>query len=179
MRLIAVLALVALSAAVADAGPLRRGRAATYQQQSYRYEASSCATGSCPAPASFAPAANCPGGVCPLPAAAGAGDGAEDALAQVNAQRAARGLRPYLRDEGLFQAARGAAAFRARHRLFGHTSSDFAFLPPGVSAAAAGCAAYPQSYGFMACAVYENYTFAGAAWVPGGDGKMYCHLFVR
>lgn len=101
-----------------------------------------------------------------------------DALDMVNAKRAARGLRPYLRDEGLFQAAKRAASFRARLRLFGHTSNDFAFAS-GVRVDATGCAAYQASYGFMACAVYDNYTSAGAAWVPGPDGRMYSHLFVK
>src|SRR5262245_27206415 len=46
---------------------------------------------------------------------AGSGDG----LDEVNAQRAARGLRPYVRDEGLTQAAQKCAAFRAERGLFG------------------------------------------------------------
>jgi uncharacterized protein YkwD len=102
-----------------------------------------------------------------------------DALDEVNAKRAARGLRPYVRDEGLTQAARSCAAFRAQHGLFGHTSNDFAFVPPGSSASSAGCAAYPASYGWMSCCVYEGYTYAGAAWVMGRDGQRYMHLFVR
>ena len=102
-----------------------------------------------------------------------------DALDEVNAKRAARGLRPYVRDEGLTQAARACAAFRAGHRLFGHTSNDFSFVPPGTAASSAGCAAYPASYGWMSCCVYENYTYGGAAWVMGPDGQRYMHLFVR
>jgi hypothetical protein len=31
----------------------------------------------------------------------------------------------------------------------------------------------------MSCCVYENYTYAGAAWVSGRDGRRYMHLFVR
>jgi len=104
---------------------------------------------------------------------------AGDALDMVNAKRAAHGLRPYVRDEGLTQAAFAAASYRAQHLMFGHTRNDFQFLPPGCNASSAGCAAYPASFGFMACDIYDNYTFAGAAWVPGPDGKMYCHLFVR
>jgi hypothetical protein len=102
-----------------------------------------------------------------------------DGLDEVNAKRAARGLRPFLRDEGLVQAARAAAAFRAQHRLFGHTSNDFAFVPAGTSASSAGCAAYEAGFGWMSCCTYDNYTYAGAAWVTGADGKRYMHLFVR
>jgi hypothetical protein len=106
-----------------------------------------------------------------------AGDG--DGLDEVNAKRAAHGLRPFVRDEGLTQAARACAAFRAEHGLFGHTSNDFAFVPPGAAASSAGCAAYPASYGWMSCCTYDNHTSAGAAWVTGRDGRRYMHLFVR
>lgn len=115
-------------------------------------------------------------------AAGAATTAGDDALAEVNAKRAAKGLRPYLRDEGLTVAARAAAAFRAARLMFGHTTGgrgDFQFLPPGVHAASAGCAAYPPSFGWMSCDVYDNYTYAGAAWVMGRDGKRYCHIFVR
>jgi uncharacterized protein YkwD len=97
----------------------------------------------------------------------------------VNAQRAARGLRPYVRDDGLTQAAMSCAAFRAERGMFGHTSNDFAFLPAGSTAASAGCAAYPASQGWMSCCVHENYTYAGAAYVTGRDGRRYMQLFVR
>lgn len=106
----------------------------------------------------------------------------DNALARVNQQRAARGLPPFMEDPALTQAAQAAASYRARFRMFGHVTGgmgDFQFLPPGTHADAAGCAAYPDHYGFMACAVYENYQYAGAASVPGPDGKMYHHLFVR
>jgi hypothetical protein len=104
---------------------------------------------------------------------------AGDGLDEVNAKRMARGLRPYVRDDGLTAAARACAAFRAQHGLFGHTGNDFAFLPAGSFAATAGCAAYPASYGWMSCCIYENYTYAGAAWVTGADGRRYMHLFLR
>ncbi|MFO0822760.1 MAG: hypothetical protein U0792_06510 [Gemmataceae bacterium] len=52
-------------------------------------------------------------------------------------------------------------------------------MPAGSYASSAGCAAYPASYGWMSCCVYDNYTYAGAAWVTGRDGKRYMHLFVR
>jgi hypothetical protein len=31
----------------------------------------------------------------------------------------------------------------------------------------------------MSCCVYDNYTYGGAAYVTGRDGKRYMHLFVR
>lgn len=102
-----------------------------------------------------------------------------DGLDEVNAKRAARGLRPFIRDEGLVQAARACAAHRAAYGLFGHTSNDFAFIPAGSSASSTGCAAYPASYGWMSCCTYDNYTYAGAAWVTGSDGRRYMHLYVR
>jgi uncharacterized protein YkwD len=111
----------------------------------------------------------------PANSSAGVGDG----LDEVNAKRAARGLRPLIRDEGLTQAASACAAFRAENGLFGHTSNDFAFVPPGSSASSAGCAAYPASYGWMSCCIYDGYTYGGAAWVTGRDGRRYMHLFVR
>ncbi len=104
---------------------------------------------------------------------------AGDGLDEVNAQRAARGQRPFLRDEGLTQAARACAQFRAAHGLFGHTANDFAFVPAGTFARSAGCAAYPAGYGWMSCCVHDNHTYAGAAWVTGRDGRRYMHLFVR
>lgn len=110
-------------------------------------------------------------------APAGGLDG--DGLDEVNAKRAARGLRPFVRDEGLTQAARACAQFRAARGLAGHTSNDFAFVPAGTFATSAGCAACEPGWGWMSCCVYENYTYAGAAWVTGRDGRRYMHLFVR
>jgi len=107
---------------------------------------------------------------------------AEPALVELNAQRAARGLPPYLEDPDLTEAAQRAADYRAAHLMFGHVPGprgDFQFLSAGVSADAAGCAAYPVSYGFLACACYERWRYAGAATALGADGKRYCHLFVR
>src|SRR6478736_2296649 len=101
-----------------------------------------------------------------------------DGLAEVNALRASRGLRPFLRDEGLTKAAQLSSQFRAQHALFGHTSNDFAFVPAGVRCDATGCAAYPASYGWMICCTNDPYTSAGAYWSDGRDGKRYMHLFV-
>jgi hypothetical protein len=184
-----LIALLALTAAVIDseAGPLRRRAQPTYQYPSYQYPSYQQPTYEQPGyqqpllmPASGSVTNSGPvvtagstGVVIDQPA--GAGDG----LDEVNAKRAARGLRPYIRDEALTQAAMGCASFRAQHGLFGHTSNDFAFVPSGASAASAGCAAYPASYGWMSCCVYEGYTYAGAAWVTGRDGRRYMHLFVR
>jgi hypothetical protein len=125
---------------------------------------------------------SCPDGKCPLRKidAAVPSEGA-DALDELNAKRAAKGLRPYIRDEGLTRAARACAAFRAQHRLFGHVEGgrgDFAFAEPGVRVDATGCAAYPAHMGFLACAMWDDYTHAGAISVPGSDGRSYHHLFV-
>lgn len=105
--------------------------------------------------------------------------GQNEALSEVNAKRAMRGLRPYIFDAGLTQAAQSCASFRASRHMFGHTGNDFQFLPSGSHASSAGCAAYPASYGWMSCDVYDNYTYAGAAWAMGADGKRYMHIFVR
>jgi hypothetical protein len=102
-----------------------------------------------------------------------------DGLDEVNAKRALRGLRPFIRDENLVLAAEACAAYRANYLMFGHTNNDFGFLPFGVSCNATGCAAYDISYGWMSCCTYENYTYAGAFWVTGNDGRRYMHLYVR
>src|SRR5579864_5774608 len=73
---------------------------------------------------------------------------ATDALDEVNTARTARGLRPFLRDEGLTLGARNVAAFRARHGIEGHTGNDFAGLPDGCRAAASGCAAWEPRLGW-------------------------------
>ena len=105
--------------------------------------------------------------------------GAQEALDEVNAARAARGLPPFVRDDGLTQAALTIATQRASRRIAGHTANDFSGLPPGVSARAAGCAAWPPSLGWGSCCTYDRYTHAGAAWAIGGDGRRYMQLFVR
>lgn len=193
--LIASLALTT-TATYSDAGPFRRHAQPNYQpsyQPAYQILPSTSST-VVPAGAIIATSAaetggpvEHAGGFNPVVAASSStGMGLEptgmwdgDGLDEVNAKRAARGLRPFIRDENLTQAARACAQFRAAYGQFGHTSNDFAFVPAGTSASSAGCAAYPASYGWMSCCVFDNYTFAGAAWVAGRDGRRYMHLFVR
>lgn len=106
-------------------------------------------------------------------------EGAVDGLGEVNAERMRRGLRPYICDPGLTQAAMNAASYRAARLIRGHTANDFQFLPPGVSSPANGCGALTPDWGWGSCCTYDNYTYAGAAWVQGRDGRRYMHLFVR
>lgn len=112
---------------------------------------------------------------------------AEPALDRVNAYRAKKGLPPFKEDPGLTEAAMKAADYRAQRLLFGHVLTgrgDFQFLPRGVRADSAGCAAYDRATirrfgGWLSCCADGPYTYAGAAWAQGRDGKMYTHLFVR
>jgi hypothetical protein len=106
-------------------------------------------------------------------------EGSTDALDEVNAERAKRGLRPFIHDPLLTQAANACAKVRAERHIHGHLSSDFAYLPSGATATAAGCGALEPSWGWGTCCTYDNYTYAGAAWVMGSDGRRYMHLFVR
>jgi hypothetical protein len=110
---------------------------------------------------------------------AGSARAGNDALAEVNAARAARGLRPFIADADLTSGAINVADFRAARLLAGHTGNDFAGLPVGCTATAAGCAAWEPSFGWGACCTYDNYTYAGAAWSMGRDGRRYMQLFVR
>jgi hypothetical protein len=105
--------------------------------------------------------------------------GSAEALDEVNATRAARGLRPYIRDANLTAAATACAEFRAARLIAGHTSNDFAAVPAGTSATSAGCAAWEPGFGWGSCCTYEVYTYAGAAYALGRDGRRYMHLFVR
>ena len=104
---------------------------------------------------------------------------AQQVLDEVNAQRAQRGLRPFLLDENLARGAAACAVYRAQHGIEGHTQNDFGFLPPGTMARSAGCAAWPVGMGWGSCCTYEGYQFAGAGFCVGPDGKRYMHLFVR
>ena len=102
-----------------------------------------------------------------------------EALDEVNAVRAARGLPLYIRDDNLTAAAAGCAEFRAARLIAGHTANDFAALPPGTAASAAGCAAWEPAMGWGSCCTYDRYTYGGAAYAIGRDGRRYMHLFVR
>jgi hypothetical protein len=101
------------------------------------------------------------------------------ALAECNARRASHGLTPFVEDPALTAAAQAAADFRAANLITGHTGNDFQFLPPGVHAEAAGCAAWEPGWGWGSCCSDDNYRFAGAGMAVGRDGKRYMHLFVR
>lgn len=114
-------------------------------------------------------------------APAGAAGEASDALDHVNAERAKRGLAPYIRDHLLTQGAMACAKFRAERLIPFHTDNDFRFLPGGASArvGGAGTGGYGP-WGFLACAMFErDARYAGAAWARGRDGKMYCQTFVK
>jgi hypothetical protein len=201
-RLVLALLALTLAALESDARPPRRGyqpsysyptySSPTYSSPTYQYPTYSQPAYQYPTyqqpftPASYAqPVGEYTSGYTPVVTAGYTGAGFDastmggDGLDEVNAKRAARGLRPFLRDPSLTQAAQACAQYRAQYGLFGHTSNDFGFLPPGTSAASAGCAAYPASYGWMSCCTYDNYTYAGAAAVTGRDGRRYMHLFVR
>jgi hypothetical protein len=105
--------------------------------------------------------------------------GSDDALDEVNAYRAKKGLPPFKHDPQLTIAAKRAAETRAKALWDGHLSNDFACLPAGATADAAGCGALEDSWGWGTCCMDDNYSHAGAAWVRGSDGKRYMHLFVR
>ena len=102
-----------------------------------------------------------------------------DALDEVNAARAARGLRPFTRDDGLTQAAKACAAYRAKRLIAGHSPDDFRFVPNGSRASAAGAGAGADSFGWLTCCSWEPWTYAGAAWSRGADGRRFMSLFVR
>lgn len=107
------------------------------------------------------------------------------ALDQLNFQRAQRGLYPYRFDEGLTRAAEKCASIKAASCLSGHLQgpmSDFACLEPGVHAASAGADGskiHASDPNFYTCAMYDGYTYAGAAQFVGPDGNKYMSLFVR
>lgn len=110
---------------------------------------------------------------------AGSAVAATDAIDEVNATRAARGLPPFIKDPNLTAGAMAVADYRASNLIAGHTSSDFAFLPRGVFAPSAGCAAWHPGWGWGACCTYDSWRYAGAAYAVGRDGRRYMHLFVH
>lgn len=105
-----------------------------------------------------------------------------DALDEVNAKRATRGLQPLVRDAALTEAAYKCAKARASRHVDGHLpESDFSLLSSSVNTdgVAAGCAALDTSWGWQSCCWDDpGYTHGGAAWVMGDDGKRYMHIFV-
>lgn len=106
--------------------------------------------------------------------------GRGNALDEVNELRAQRGLRPYRHDPLLERAAKRCADVRAAALHFGHTRNDFAYAAEvGVQASATGCAAWVPEMGWGSCSIYDGYTYGGAAWTLGADGKRYMHLFLR
>ena len=104
---------------------------------------------------------------------------ATPSLDEVNATRAKRGLKPFILDTNLEIGACRCADARAASLCSGHTQNDFSYLPQSSVATASGCAAWTDDWGWGACCTYDNYTYAGAAWTRGRDGKRYMHLFVR
>lgn len=109
---------------------------------------------------------------------------AHEALAEANAARAKRGLRPFVKDDGLTIGAMRCAEYRAEHGIKGHVDNgrnfnDFSFLPDGVKADAAGCGALDDSWGWQTCAAWDRqWTRAGAAWARGSNGLRFMQLFV-
>jgi hypothetical protein len=103
----------------------------------------------------------------------------EETLAEVNALRAQAGLAPFVFDPKLCDGAIACARFRAANLIEHHTGNDFSFLPPGAFANGSGTAAATSNWGWLSCCVYDNATYAGAAWWRGRDGKRYMQLFVR
>lgn len=101
-------------------------------------------------------------------------------LTEVNQARWKRKhLQPFREDEQLTAAALACAQYRAENHIAGHTDNDFAYLPAGATAEAAGCGALDPSWGWQSCCMYERWRFAGAAIVMGDDGKRYMQIFVR
>jgi len=101
-----------------------------------------------------------------------------NAIDEVNARRASKGLRPYTSDPTLAKAALECARYRATHLIRGHTD-DFSFVPAGYPHGPAGCACWEPGTGWGSCCSDENWTYAGAAWAMGRDGMRYMSLFVR
>lgn len=106
--------------------------------------------------------------------------GAEPALDQLNRQRAAKGLYPYIYDAPLQAGAEALAHYRAMCHIAGHAANDFQFCG-GSSVQCTGCSAWSQStvaqLGVGACEDYgTSFRYAGCGWETGSDGIVYAHL---
>lgn len=118
-----------------------------------------------------------------------------DALDEVNALRRANGLRPFQRDPMLSTSAENCAQYRAARLMENHIGAprnmrpgrwypvqglgDHQFLASGHMADVHTGAGVCHGGRFDACCVYDHYRYAGASWVTGRDGRIYCSLFVR
>jgi len=171
------------------------GTAGTYQQPQaapapVAKPTTGCPDGNCPVRlVSNSVVTNCPCGV----ACACVNCACDtNALKEVNAARAARGLSPYLQDDGLTAGAKACAEYRAANRIYSHTNDDMSFLPPGVmqwgppdrngmrqGLVHGGTNDYSTGTpGFKACCMFDNYTHAGA-WTVVKDGRCYHQILVR
>lgn len=161
MRYVVAALLVAVFVVDVQAGGKRRSRRGYQPVQSTQF-------------VEYAPAV-----AVPVESSTPTGTSCAEALDEVNAERTKRGLRPFIHDPELSKAAFSCAKARSASHIHGHLASDFAYLPSGASASSAGCGALEPSWGWGTCCTYDNYTYAGAAWVMGDDGRRYMHLFVR
>ena len=130
-----------------------------------------------PAPVVTAP----PGQKTTLEEANKSTQGSADAMGEVNAKRAAKGLPPLIADPLLSQGAYECAKRRASRHIHGHLpESDFSCLPAGAHATVGGAGALEDFWGWETCA-YDStqYTVGGAAWVRGSDGRRYMSFFGR
>lgn len=195
-KLIQVLAVSAylLSPLLADADAGWRGRRGGCSGGSCQSSGNSgqlgCPCGAaCACPPGACANGQCPGGVCPTvqPVSMTEQIKAVDAkeatpLEQVNARRRAAGLTPYIECPDLAAGAKACAEYRAAQGIAAHTGNDFAFLPRGCRASAAGCniAAHGGTAAFQTCAMYEAAcTHCGCATARAADGRVFHHLFVR
>lgn len=182
MRCLFVIAALLALALDVQAGPVRNWIQSRRQHQSTcQYQSSSCQTQTQATPTGYTTTQTTSSESVKVTTT----ETGSDALDEVNRHRIARGLRPFLPDPGLIRGAAAAAAYRAANLIAGHTANDFAFLPSGTSASAAGCGAWAagtvttDGCTWGTCCTFENFTHAGAAWSLGADGKRYMHLFTR
>ena len=112
--------------------------------------------------------------------ATGNSQGSENAMTEVNAKRALKGLPALQVDLLLCKAAHDCAKQRAARNIHGHLpESDFSYVH-GTSATVGGCGALEDSWGWETCAYDSSqYTVGGAAWVRGPNGLRFMHFFGR